>query len=211
MPTVSVDMWTDLGCPWSYIGRRRLELAFARVHPGEELSFTLHSFELNPNWPNTPIAVPEIFVKKHGGTHADAVATEAQVARLAAEVGLPFTVDRLASNSHTVLRVLQLAKEKGVAASWFADVQRGYFAGTLNPFDKTELTKTALATGLEADDISEAIETGRFDVAIERDRTDAIARGATGVPFFVIADTITVPGVATIDDYANAFRSLTAA
>lgn len=211
MTTPTVDMWTDLGCPWSYIGRRRLELAVARVHPDEEPDLRLHTFELNPGAPTTSISIPEIWTRRHGGTHSDAAAAEAAVATLADEVGLPFTIDRLASNSRTVLRVLQLARREGVAAHWFAEVQKGYFGGTLNPYDEAELTATAVAAGLDAGDVGDAIATGHFDAAIDRDRGEAIARGATGVPFVVIADTITVRGVASIDDYAEALRSLATA
>ncbi|WP_242417927.1 DsbA family protein, partial [Frankia sp. CpI1-P] len=141
MRTVRADMWTDLGCPWGYVGRRRLELGFEQANLNATLDLRLHAFELDPGSRTTTISIPEIFVKKHGGTIDDAIAAERRVAGLANDVGLPFTTDRLASNTHDVLRVLQLAKTHGLEASWFAQLQQGYFGGTINPFDPAELTR----------------------------------------------------------------------
>ncbi|WP_261568824.1 DsbA family oxidoreductase [Frankia gtarii] len=209
MSTVRVDMWTDLGCPWGYVGRRRLELGFKQANLDATLDLRLHAFELDPGARTTTISIPKIFVKKHGGTIDDAIAAESRVAALAKEVGLPFTTDRFASNTHDVLRVLQLATAQGLAASWFAQLQRGYFGGTINPFDPAELTRSAVAGGMDAEDVSDVLSGNRFGAEVARDREEALDRGATGVPYMVIANRFALAGIATVTDYARAFTSLT--
>ncbi len=208
MTTVRVDLWTDLGCPWSYVARARLERGFEAAAIGATLDLRLHSFELNPGSRTTTISIPEIWVKKHGGTREDAVAAESRVAGLAAEVGLPFTIDRLASNTHDVLRVLQLAKTKDLAAPWFAQLQRGYFGGTVNPFERAELVASAVAGGMDADEVADVLDHARFDDEIDRDRDAALARGARGVPFLVVDDRIVHAGVVSVAEYARTFASL---
>ncbi|MCM3920403.1 DsbA family protein [Frankia sp. AiPs1] len=210
MSTVRVDMWTDLGCPWGYVGRRRLELGFEQANLDATLDLRLHAFELDPGTRTTPISIPQIFVKKHGGTIEDAIAAESRVASLAKEVGLPFTIDRLAANTHDVLRVLQLATNQGLAASWFAQLQRGYFGATINPFDPAELTRSAVAGGMDADEVSDVLAGTRFSAEVARDRDDALDRGATGVPYLVIDNRVALSGIATVTDYARAFTALTA-
>ncbi|WP_261559842.1 DsbA family oxidoreductase [Frankia tisae] len=207
MRTVRVDMWTDLGCPWGYVGRRRLELGFERAKMDAALDLRLHAFELDPGSRTTTISIPKIFVRKHGGTVDDAIAAESWVAGLAHEVGLPFTTDRLASNTHDVLRVLQLARTHGLEASWFAQLQRGYFGGTINPFDPAELTRSAVAGGMDAGEVSDVLSGNRFEAEVARDREEALDRGATGVPYIVIDDRVALAGGRTVSDYAHAFTS----
>ncbi|MEH3067025.1 MAG: DsbA family protein [Aeromicrobium erythreum] len=208
MTTVRVDLWTDLGCPWSYVARARLERGFEEAATGATLDLRLHSFELNPGSRTTTISIPEIWVKKHGGTRDDALAAESRVAGLAAEMGLPFTIDRLASNTHDVLRVLQLATTKDLAATWFAQLQRGYFGGTVNPFERAELVASAVAGGMDADEVADVLDHARFEDEIERDRDAALARGARGVPFLVVDDRIVHAGVVSVAEYARTFASL---
>ncbi len=214
MTAVRVDMWTDLACPWSYVARARLERGFEQAveqaASGATLDLRLHSFELNPGSRTTTISIPDIWVTKHGGTREDALTAEGRVAGLAAEMGLPFTTDRLASNTHDVLRVLQLAKTQGLAESWFPQLQRGYFGGTLNPFERSELIVSATAGGMDAGEVADVLDEARFEDEIARDRDAALARGAQGVPFVVLADRVVLPGAVTVHQYAQAFASLRA-
>jgi len=208
MSAVRVDMWTDLGCPFGYVARPRLELGFAQANlPDATLDLRLHAFELDPGL-TTTMPIPEIFVSKHGGTVAGAVAAESRLAGFAREVGLPFTTDRLASNTHDVLRVLQLAKTYKLDATWFAQLQRGYFGATINPFDAAELTDSATAVGLDANEVSDVLSSNRFEAEVARDREEALERGATGVPFIVIDNRVVLAGAATVTNYADAFSSL---
>ncbi|WP_396230577.1 DsbA family protein [Frankia sp. ACN1ag] len=186
-----------------------MELGFEQANLNATLDLRLHAFELDPGSRTTTISIPEIFVKKHGGTIDDAIAAERRVAGLANDVGLPFTTDRLASNTHDVLRVLQLAKTHGLEASWFAQLQQGYFGGTINPFDPAELTRSAVAGGMDADDVSDVLSGNRFKAEVARDREEALDRGATGVPYIVIDNRVVLAGGATVTDYARAFTSLT--
>lgn len=208
MTAIRVDMWTDLACPWSYVARARLERGFEQSTAGDTLDLRLHSFELNPGSMATTISIPEIWVKKHGGTREDALTAEGRIAGLAAELGLPFTTDRLASNTHDVLRLLQLAKTQGLAESWFPQLQRGYFGGTLNPFDRAELIASARAGGMDPDEVADVLASTRFEADVLGDRDAALERGAQGVPFIVVDDRIVLPHVGSVADYARTFSSL---
>lgn len=132
--SVRVDVWTDLSCPWCYVGKHRLTQAIDAS--GIDAQVVLHSFELHPEWP-AGVAVPvlEVATHVHGVGPEQARTMEERMARQARSEGLAFTVDRPVANTFDVHRVLHLAAEHGVGDAFFTDVQSEYFAGRLNPAD----------------------------------------------------------------------------
>jgi predicted DsbA family dithiol-disulfide isomerase len=89
-----IELRTDLGCPWCYIGKHPLERAIAAAAPVGQVQLTLRSFELDPDMSATAVPIPEAFVAKHGGTTEQARRMEAQMAEPARAEGLPYSVDR---------------------------------------------------------------------------------------------------------------------
>jgi predicted DsbA family dithiol-disulfide isomerase len=110
---VRLEMWADLGCPWCYLGIHRLHRAVDTLGVGGSVELVLRSFELDPGTSSEPVAISEIFTRKHGLSVQDARRAEERMAQLAGAEGLPFTSERRHANSFDVHRVLQLANRHG--------------------------------------------------------------------------------------------------
>ncbi|MGW0577908.1 DsbA family oxidoreductase [Streptomyces sp. NPDC002920] len=198
-----IELWTDLGCPWCYIGKHRLEQAVTTVAVGQ-VQVVLRSFQLDQDMASTPVSVPEVFVAKHGGTAEHARRMEAQMAALARAEGLPYNVDRPAANTFDVHRVMHLARAHGVATPMFSTLQRGYFAGELNPFDDDVLVQVAADAGVPAEETRALLSGDIYAQAVRDERAAGQALGITGVPFAVFNGTHAVAGATHVQGYTTA-------
>jgi len=201
-----IDLWTDLGCPWCYVGKQRLQTAIDQSGFADRVDLVLRSFELDPNTPDEPISIPEVFVKKHGGSPETALRMEEQIKQLANAEGLPFTVDRMHANTLTVHRVLKLAQHHGAANPFFTALQRGHFAGSLNPFDPETLVSVAVVAGIFEAEVREVIAGDAFTDEVRRDEAEARAIGVTGVPFTVFDERLAASGAQSVEGYRSALQ-----
>lgn len=204
--TLTVDLWTDLGCPWCYIGTRRLEQAID--DSGVEARIELHSFELHPESHGSLIeTIPEIFVRMHGGSLENARTQEAQITTLANAEGLPFTTDRPAVNTFDVHRLLQLAKTEGVGTEYFTKVQTEYFAGRLNPYDHNALLAVAALAGVPKDRAHDVLVGDTFAAAVLEDRRRGLALGVSGLPFAVYGGKVATSGAQSVEGFTRAITA----
>lgn len=204
--TLTIDLWTDLGCPWCYVGKRRLEQAIDAS--GVDARIELHSFELHPESPGSLIeTIPEIFVRMHGSSLENARTKEAQITALANAEGLPFTTDRPAVNTFDVHRLLQLAKAQGVGTAYFTKVQTEYFAGRLNPYSHDALLAVAASTGLPEDRAREVLAGETFADAVLEDRHRGEALGVTGVPFALYGGRFATSGAQSVEGFTQAITA----
>lgn len=207
---VTIEIWTDLGCPWCYIGKHRLEHAI--VETGADVDLELRSFELNPESPrDLVISIPEFFVRSHGGTLGHARDMEGQLGAIANAEGLPFAIDRPYVNTFDVHRLLQLAKSHGVGNAYFTAAQDAYFAGELDPYDHGALIAIAAAAGVPAADARELLDGDAYADAVVADREHGQALGVTGVPFVVYEGRYATVGAQTVAGYVAALERAVAA
>lgn len=199
---VRVDLWTDLSCPWCYVGKHRLTRAIAAG--GIDAQVVLHSFELHPEWPAGQVEpLLEVATRVHGVRPEQARMMEEGMARQAQSEGLAFTIDRPVTTTFDVHRVLHLATGRGVGDAFFTDVQGEYFAGRLNPADPTDLTAAAARHGIPEADTRRVIASDEYGDAVRADRARAQALGITGVPFAVVGGRLAVAGARSVDGYAT--------
>ncbi|GAA1656117.1 DsbA family oxidoreductase [Actinoplanes couchii] len=208
---MNLQVWTDLGCPWCYLGIHRLTRALDRQGLTDSTQLRLRSFELDPGASTTPTTIMEIFTRKHGVSHKEAAQAEAGIARTAAEEGLPFTSDRPHANSVDVHRVLQFAERQGHGVAFFETVQRGYFAGRLDPYDHDTLVTVAASIGLDADGVRAVLDGDAYTAEVRRDEDTGRRLGVTGVPFVLINDRYAVTGAQSTDAYAQALTRVSTA
>jgi len=201
-----VDLWTDLGCPWCYVGKQRLQTAIDQSGFADRVDLVLRSFELDPNTPHEPVSIPEVFVRKHGGSRENALRMEEQIKQLANAEGLPFTTDRMHANTLTMHRVLQLAERHSVGNRYFTALQRGHFAGELNPFDPETLVRVAVDAGVPEPEVREVIAGDAFTDEVRRDEAEARALGVTGVPFTVLDERLAAAGAQSVEVYRSALQ-----
>ncbi len=195
-----IEIWSDIACPWCYIGKRRLESALASFEHAEEVELVYRSFLLDPAAPPVPTgeSMAEHLGAKYGG---GATAGQQMIDRMeaaAAEEGVLFRLAQ-AQRASTVdaHRVLHLALDEGGPARQAAlkeELLAAYFVRAENVADHDVLRRTAERAGLSADAVAEVLVGDRYADAVERDVREAVALGAEGVPFYVVDRTYGVPG-----------------
>lgn len=204
-----VEVWTDLGCPWCYLGKHRLDEAIARTDA--DVDVVLRSFQLHPEAPAGVVeTVPDIAMRVHGISHEEVHRLEDRMTATAGREGLPFTIDRPVSNTFDVHRLLHLAQAHGVGTAFFGDVEKEYFAGRLNPFDSDEMVTAAARHGIPESDVRRVLASAEYSAEVEADIATARALGVTGVPFMVFDGRIATAGAQTVADYRHALERVIA-
>ena len=209
-----IDVWSDVVCPWCYIGKRRLEEALA--DSGDEATVVWHSFQLDPSSTNDdPRDLPTRLSEKYGRGREWGLQANAHVTEVAAEVGLEYHLDQAKSaNTVDAHRVLHLARELAEAGEVPADTQgrlkerllKAYFTDGLPVGDHTTLTELATEVGLPGERVREVLAGTAYTDDVAADQAQALAYGANGVPFFVIDERYGVSGAQPVEVFAEALR-----
>ncbi|HUA42900.1 MAG TPA: DsbA family oxidoreductase [Streptosporangiaceae bacterium] len=185
---MQVEIWSDIVCPWCYLGKRRFERALADFDHRDRVEVVHRSFELDPSAPpgvTTPTV--ELLASKYRMSPAQAERAQRQMEERAAADGLAFRMDGLRSgNTRDAHRLLQLAKDAGRQDELMERLQRAYFTDQESIFDHESLTRLASDAGLDAAEVSDVLASDRYTDHVETDEKMAQALGATGVPLFVI-------------------------
>ncbi|GAA4017742.1 DsbA family oxidoreductase [Allokutzneria multivorans] len=175
-------MWSDVVCPWCYIGKRRLEqaLELLRAEGGEDVEVRWRPFQLDPEASSDGRPLDEAMAEKFGGAE-QAARMMAGVSATAAEVGLEYRLDRaVRANTFDAHRVLALAEKAGVQDAVQERLFRGYFVEGANLGDRATLAALAADAGLPGVDLSGPAEDLRAELA------EGIAIGVRSVPTFVV-------------------------
>lgn len=200
---VVIEVWSDLGCPWCYVGQHRLQAAIAQRPDADRFDIRIRSFELNPAAPQEPERIEQAFIRAHGGTAADVLKAERQMQAIARREQLEFSLDRLSANTFDLHRVVQYAGDQGRGFEFFSDVQDGFFAGTLDPYDSDALTGVAESVGLDGQRAREILASNEYADRVRADRTEGLELGATGVPFVVLDRRVAAPGAQQVPVYGQ--------
>jgi len=181
-----VDIWSDVICPWCYVGKARFEKALSTFAHRDEVEVVYHSFELDPS---SPRGVSEsnlsMLSKKFGKSRAEALAMDDHVGSLARAEGLGFDSGRPVGNTFDVHRVLQLGRDRGVQQELLSAVNEAYFAQARDVFDRAVLTEVAADAGLDAAEVGKVFDSGDYTDDVRQDELQARQIGINGVPFFV--------------------------
>jgi predicted DsbA family dithiol-disulfide isomerase len=186
---MQIEIWSDVVCPWCYIGKRRLEKALADFPHAVEVVY--RSFQLDPSAPTVPVeTVAEALGRKYGGGPEAGRRMVDRVEAVAAEEGLLFRHHQsLRVGTVDAHRLLHLALETGgpeLQGRLKEALLSAYFVETENVADHDTLSRIATGVGLDADRVAGVLGSDEFADAVEADIRQAAAFGATGVPFFVI-------------------------
>jgi predicted DsbA family dithiol-disulfide isomerase len=200
---VVIEMWTDLGCPWCYVGKQRLQAAIDQRPDAEQFEVRLRSFELNPDAPREPETIESAFVRSHGGDASVVLNAERRIQALAQSEGLAFSLDRLNANTFDFHRVLHHANEQDLGTEFFSAVQDQFFAGAINPFDPNVLAQVAESVGLDGERVSRVLAGDDYAEDVHADRREGVALGLTGVPFVVFDRQVAAPGAQSIEVYGQ--------
>lgn len=205
-PNVRVDIWSDVVCPWCYLGKRRFERALADFEHRDEVEVVYHSFELDPRHPREEV-VPKasMLAAKYQISEAEFQAMEDRLVGLAAAEGLEYKLDgSVIGNTFDAHRVLHLARERGLAVEVVERFFRAYFTEQRSVFDDESLADLAAEAGLDRDETVRVLKEGTYADAVRADAERGRALGANGVPFFVLADRYGISGAQPVETFAAA-------
>ena len=200
---LQIDVWSDLSCPWCYIGKNRLDQAIASSPHAKAITVKVHSFELDPAMSRQAKPNVELLAAKYGLSPAEASRMEDKVAAIAHHDGLPYTGDRMLANSFDVHRVLHLADTLGLADQLLGVLQRQLFSGEANVYDHAVLTDTASNLGIPRQRVEEVLMSDEYADAVRGDEKEARTIGVTAVPFTVFDGRIAIPGATTIETFTE--------
>jgi len=181
-----VDVWSDVICPFCYLGEALLSQAVERS--GRPVEVRYHSFQLMPELPQGPgRSVVEVLRDLRGVSPEQAEAMNAQVAARGAELGVDLRFDRaLTPNTRDAHRLLHLARTRDLQEALARRLFRAYFTDGLDLGVPEVLTDVAVEVGLDRAEVVAALEDGRYAEDVQADIEQARAYGINGVPFFVV-------------------------
>ena len=203
---IKVDVWSDIACPWCYIGKRKFEAGAE----GFDVEVEYHSFELAPDTP-VDFAGSELdFLVAHKGMAAEQVKPMLeQVTTIAAEVGLDYDFGALQhTNTVKAHQLLHVAKAQGKQIEMKERLLRAYFVEGKHVGRAEDLADLAAEIGLDRDAAVSALEADEYLAAVHDDQQQAMRYGIRGVPFFVIDGKYGVSGAQAPETFAQALKQV---
>ena len=185
---MQVEIWSDVVCPWCYLGKRHLEQALEVFGHRDAVEVVYRSFELDPFAP-TGVTTPtvEVLASKYGMSPEQAHDAQRQMERRAAASGLTFRMEGLRSgNTRDAHRLLHLAKARGRQADLAERLHRAHFTDQASIFDHSSLAGLAAGAGLDRGAVLGVLASDEYGEDVDADERMARSLGVSGVPFFVI-------------------------
>jgi predicted DsbA family dithiol-disulfide isomerase len=207
---ITVDIWSDVQCPWCYIGKRKFEAGVERFGGSVEVEY--HSFELSPD---TPVdyegSTRDYLSARKGLPAADVDRMLEHVTGIARSVGLDYDFDAV-HQTNTVLahQLLHHAKAHGLQVEMKERLLRAYFVEGRHVGKAAELADLAAEVGLDRAEALRALESGEYLGAVKADVAQAAAYGITGVPFYVIDGRYGISGAQDPEVFAQALAQVAA-
>lgn len=210
--SMKVEIWSDVVCPWCYVGKRRFESALARFPYRDDVEVIWRSFELDPSAPPSDEAqgnYADHLARKYGMSIERAQAMLDNTTAVAASEGLDFRFDlSRRGNTFDAHRLLHLALEKDMQDQLKERLDDGTFTEGLPVSDHQALTRVALEVGLDEVEVKDVLTSDRYADAVRGDEAQARAYGISAVPFFVVDGKY---GVAGAQPAEHLLESLTTA
>jgi predicted DsbA family dithiol-disulfide isomerase len=205
---VKVEIWSDVVCPWCYIGKRRFEAGLARFEDAADVEVEWRSFQLNPDQPRgVQEPLDRHLATKMGGTVEQAQAMNERVSALAAEEGLDYHLDRYrVINTIDAHRVLHLAKTRGLGGVAHERLLRAQLVEGELLEDPDTLARLGTAIGLDETEVRDMLASGAMTDAVEGDFEVARRLGINAVPFFVFDRLYGVAGAQPADTFLEVLR-----
>jgi predicted DsbA family dithiol-disulfide isomerase len=205
---MQVEIWSDVVCPWCYIGKRRFENALAQFAHRDQVEVIWRSYQLDPTAPRqSGMTTSEMLARKRGISLEQAAAMTAQVSALAAQEGLDYHLDTAHySNTVDAHRLIHLAASQGKQDAAKERLLRAYFTEGAAIDDPDTLVGLLADVGIDADEARAVLANGTYADAVKADEQRARAFGIRGVPFFAIDETYGISGAQSADVILSALE-----
>jgi predicted DsbA family dithiol-disulfide isomerase len=181
-------MWTDVVCPWCYLGKRQFEQALDGFEHRDQVEVVHRAFQLDPSFPpGETVDVAEMLADKYGMSRDRAVEMNREMEQRAAAIGLEYHLEGgRAGNTADAHRLIYLAGERGVQDAVVEALFKAHFTDGRSVFDHDSLVEVVTEAGLDAAEARDVLTSGKFAGEVDAEHRAARDIGATGVPFFVI-------------------------
>lgn len=205
---MQIEIWSDVICPWCYIGKRRFEKALADFPHKDKVQVIWRSFELDAQAPRQRQGtLVELLAQKYGVSTQKAAEMNAHVTALAREVGLEYRLsDARPGNTFDAHRLLHYAASKQLGDRATERIMHGYFSESLPVGNRTELARLAPDFGIPETEARTLLESDEYANDVRADEARAAQFGITGVPFFVFDEKSGISGAQSVEVFSRALH-----
>ena len=205
---MQIEIWSDVICPWCYIGKRRFEHALAQFDQRDAVSVIWRSFELDPDAPRQHAGTLEqLLARKYGVSPQQAAEMNARVSGVASEVGLEYRLSvARPGNTFDAHRLLHFAASRQFGDRATERIMHAYFSEALTVGDRAALARLAPEFGIAESDALAMLESDAYADAVRADEARAAAFGVSGVPFFVFDEKSGISGAQPVEVFAEALQ-----
>ena len=193
---MEIKIWSDVRCPFCYIGKRKFEAALENFPQKDKVKVVWKSFQLDPTLKtNTNTSTLDYFVKNKGVSVEQARQMFSGATNMAREVGLNFNLEEsVPANSFRAHRLIQQAKSKGLGNEIEEALFKAHFEEAMNIDDSEVLVQVATSIGMSAEEVRSMLEADDFAYEVKQDEMEARNIGVRGVPFFVFDNKYAISG-----------------
>ncbi len=205
---MQVEIWSDVICPWCYIGKRRFEAALADFAQRDKVRVIWRSFELDRDSPRQhPGTLEEMLAEKYRVSLHRAAAMNARITALAKEVGLDYRLDRARpGNTFDAHRLLHFADSRQLGDRATERIMHSYFSEGLAVGDRTALARLAPEFGISESDALAMLQSEDYSDAVRADEARAAGFEVSGVPFFLFDETTAITGAQPVEMFADTLQ-----
>ena len=205
MQPMKVEIWSDVVCPWCYLGKHRFEEALAQFEHRDQVEIIWRSYQLDPNAPRTSgETLNEMLAKKYGMNIKQAAANHDRLTALGAEAGLEYHFERAKpGNTFDAHRLIHLAASKGLQNDVKERLMRAYFTDGAAIGDSETLVEIVAEAGIDADEARAVLASDAYADDVRADERRARALGIHGVPFFALDEQYGVSGAQPAEIFLN--------
>jgi len=206
---MNVEIWSDIMCPFCYIGKRKFEAALNQFEHKDQINIIWKSFQLNPDMKSEPgKSTVQHLAEVKGWSLAESKQMSDRVKAMASEVGLTYDFDKaVVANSWDAHRLIQLAKQHGLGDAAEEHLFRAYFTEGHDISDYETLFEIGTEIGLEAADVKQLLQSHQFADAVQQDIYEARQVGVRGVPFFVVNRKFAISGAQQPETFLGALQT----
>lgn len=193
---VSIEIWSDIVCPFCFLGKRKMEAAIAKLGAEDQVEIIWRSFQLDPNFPmNTSISTNEYLLERKGYPENQVRMMTAQLSEQGKQYGIDFQFETAHSfNTSKAHQLIQWAKKAGKSNALKETLMLSYFTESLDLSETKNLMLVVEKVGLNVDEAQQILQTGAFKEDLAHDIYEAQQLGISGVPFFLFNETTSISG-----------------
>ena len=203
---LKVEIWSDLTCPWCWLGIRRFERALEQFEHAGAVEVIRRAYRLEPGQ-TSPVPVDAMLVDKYGLSPQQVAASLQEIERTGATEGLVYRFDgALSGDTLDGHRLIKLAATVGLQREVAERFFRGYFSEHVSLFDRTSLLRLAIEAGLDETDVSRVLSGDAYRAEVEADQQRAQMLGIRGVPFFLLGERYGISGAQPPEAIADGLK-----